>query len=65
VLPSHAVTDFAPGEVHQVSSPFLKFYARPISLAWNPRLTEVRPAVERAIKAMDSILAAAASGRIT
>ena len=57
VLPSLAAMEFAPGEMVQVPVPFLKSYARPICLAWNPRLTEVRPAVERAIKALDQVLA--------
>ena len=57
VLPSLAASEFEPGSVVQVALPFLKSYARPISLAWNPRLTEVRPTVALAIKAFDFALA--------
>jgi DNA-binding transcriptional LysR family regulator len=49
VLPTLAAVEFAPGEVVQVPLPFLKSYARPIVVAWNPRLIEVRPAVERLV----------------
>jgi DNA-binding transcriptional LysR family regulator len=38
VLPSLAAAEFAAGEVVEVPLPFLKSYARPICLAWNPRL---------------------------
>ena len=55
-LPNLAAVDFAPGEVVQIPLPFLKSYARPICLAWNPRLTAVRPAVEGAIKTLDQYL---------
>ena len=47
--------EFAAGEVVQFPLPFLKAYARPLCLAWNPRLTGARPVVERAIKALDQI----------
>jgi len=56
VLPSLAAVEFAAGEVVQFPLPFLKAYARPLCLAWNPRLTSVRPVVVRAIKAMDEVL---------
>lgn len=52
VLPSFGAVAFAPGKVVQFPLPFLKSYARPIGVAWNPRLTAVRPAVEQAIEAM-------------
>ena len=55
-LPDMAAVDFAPGEVVQISLPFMKSYARPICLAWNPRLTAVRPAVEGAIKTLNEHL---------
>jgi len=55
VLPSFAAVEFAAGEVVQFPLPFLKAYARPLCLAWNPRLTGARPVVERAIKALDQI----------
>ena len=51
-LPSLAAVEFTPGEVVQFPLPFLKSYARPISVAWNPRLTAVRPMVEQAVKAL-------------
>ena len=56
-LPSLAAARFAPGEVVQLPLPFLKSYARPIGVAWNPRLVEVRPMVEQAIKARHQALA--------
>ena len=34
----------------------LKSYARPICVAWNPRLTAVRPLVEQAIKILLRVL---------
>ena len=57
VLPSMAAAEFAPGEVVQFPLPFLKSYARPVCVAWNPRLADVRPVVERAIKALQQALA--------
>jgi DNA-binding transcriptional LysR family regulator len=48
-LPNLAAAAFTPGEVVQFALPFLKSYARPICVAWNPRLVDVRPLVERAI----------------
>lgn len=56
VLPSLAAAEFAPGEVVQVPLPFLKSYARRICLAWNPRLTAVRPAIEQAIGCLKEAL---------
>lgn len=56
-LPNLAVAAFATGEVVQYPLPFLKSYARPIAVAWNPRLNEVRPVVEQAIKALQQTLA--------
>lgn len=61
VLPSLAAVEFEPGEVVECPLPFLKSYARPICLAWNPRLTAVRPAVERAVKVLETVLADAGS----
>jgi DNA-binding transcriptional LysR family regulator len=58
-LPNLAMAAFAPGEVVQYPLPFLKSYARPIAVAWNPRLTEVRPLVEHAIKVLEQALAGA------
>jgi len=65
VLPSLAAVEFAAGEVVQFPLPFLKSYARPLCLAWNPRLASVRPVVERAIKALDEILAGNAANVVT
>lgn len=56
VLPTAAGVEFAPGEVMGVPLPFLKPYARPLCLAWNPRLTTVRAPVERFIQALHQIL---------
>jgi DNA-binding transcriptional LysR family regulator len=55
-LPNIAAVDFAPGEVVQYPLPFLKSYARTIGIAWNPRLAEVRPVVEKAITALNQAL---------
>ncbi len=62
VLPSLAAVEFVPDEVVEVQLPFLKPYARPICLAWNPRLTAVRPVVEQAIKALIQALSADGPG---
>ena len=56
VLPSLSAMEFTHSEVVEVPLPFLKSYARPVCLAWNPRLTTVRPVVERAIKTLDLLL---------
>jgi DNA-binding transcriptional LysR family regulator len=56
-LPNLAAVEFAPGEVVQFPLPFLKSYALPLCVAWNPRLADVRPVVERAIKALHQALA--------
>ena len=56
VLPNLAAAAFAPGQILQFALPFLKSYARPICLAWNPRLTDVRPVVERAVGALRGVL---------
>jgi DNA-binding transcriptional LysR family regulator len=52
VLPSVAAVEFAAGGAIEFSLPFLKSYARLICVVWNPRLTEVRPVVERGINAL-------------
>ncbi len=57
VLPSLAAVELAPPEVVQFELPFLKSYARPVGIVWNPRLTEVRPLVEDAVSCMQSTLA--------
>jgi DNA-binding transcriptional LysR family regulator len=51
-LPDLAAVEFAPGEVVQFPLPFLKSYALPICVVWNPRLAEVRPVVVKAITAL-------------
>jgi len=56
VLPNLAAVEFDPKETVQFPLPILKAYARPIALAWNPRLTEVRPIVERAIQVVQQEL---------
>jgi DNA-binding transcriptional LysR family regulator len=57
VLPSLAAVELGPPEAMQFELPFLKSYSRPIGVAWNPRLTEVRPLVERAVNAVQKALA--------
>jgi DNA-binding transcriptional LysR family regulator len=61
VLPNLAAAEFAPEKVVSWPLPFLKSYARPICLAWNPRLVEVRPVVTQAINALAKHLTASAS----
>jgi len=57
VLPGMAAVEFAPHEGFQFPLSFLKSYARPICVAWNPRLADVRPVVEQAVKALQQVLA--------
>lgn len=61
VLPNLAAVEFSPGEVLQLPLPLLKSYERHLALAWNPRLIAVRPAVERALKVLETVLTAAGS----
>lgn len=61
-LPNLAAVAFTPGEVVQFPLPFLKSYARPICVAWNSRLADVRPVVGRAIEALQQALAGVAGG---
>jgi len=56
-LPNLAAAAFAPGEIVQFPLPFLKSYARPRCIAWNPRLAEVRPVVGRAVEVLRATLA--------
>jgi len=58
-----AATAFAPSEVVQYPLPFLKSYAASIAVAWNPRLAEVRPVVERAVKVLQEALTGALSDK--
>lgn len=60
-LPNLASVAFAPNEVVQFPLPFLKSYARPICVAWSPRLAEVRPVVQQAIGALHKALAGEAA----
>jgi len=57
-LPNLAAAAFTPGEVVQFPLPFLRSYARPICVAWNPRLADVRPVVGRAVEALRRIVEA-------
>jgi hypothetical protein len=50
VHPRLARFDFKPGETVEFTLPFLKSYARTMVVAWNPRLFEFRPPVERLLK---------------
>jgi DNA-binding transcriptional LysR family regulator len=56
VLPSLARSEFAPREIVEFELPFLKSYARPVAVAWNPRLTAVRPGIARAEKELGQII---------
>jgi DNA-binding transcriptional LysR family regulator len=57
VLPSMAAAELKGGEVVMFDLPFLRSYARPICVAWNPRLAEVRPVVGQAVSALRQALA--------
>ena len=63
-LPSPAAVEFTPGEVVQFALPFLKSYALPVAVAWNPRLTAVRPVVERAVQALHQALSGESGARL-
>jgi hypothetical protein len=52
VLLSAAAAGFNPYEVIRSALPLLKSYARPIPVAWNLQLAEVRPVVGKAIGAV-------------
>lgn len=52
VLPGIARVDFDPSRVAEVPLPFLKDCSRKLSVAWNPRLVEVRPFIAHAIDAL-------------
>ena len=56
VVPATAVGDFDPQKVVQIPLPFLKGYTQPLCLAWNPRLMDMRPVLERARVALETTL---------
>ncbi len=62
VLPSIAAVEFERAQLMEFALPFPKTYARPICVAWNPRLTEVRPVVGRAVGALEQALREDGSG---
>ncbi|MFZ4694244.1 MAG: hypothetical protein ACOYMV_03875 [Verrucomicrobiia bacterium] len=51
-----AAGDFDPQKVVQIPLPFLEGYAQSLCLAWNPRLMDMRPVLERAREALETIL---------
>ncbi|MFO1514268.1 MAG: LysR family transcriptional regulator [Verrucomicrobiota bacterium] len=53
ILPSIAAVEFNPDTVVEFPLPFMNSYARTIALVWNPRLTEVRPLVAKAIEVLN------------
>ena len=55
VLPTFAAQDFDSAKVVTLPLPFLRGRSRHISVAWNPRLVEVRPVVERAWATLSSL----------
>jgi DNA-binding transcriptional LysR family regulator len=55
VLPTFAAQDFDSAKVVTVPLPFLRGQSRHICVAWNPRLVEVRPVVERAWATLSSL----------
>ncbi|MFZ4695582.1 MAG: LysR family transcriptional regulator [Verrucomicrobiia bacterium] len=60
VLPAMASADFDPAEVLQLPLSFLKSALLPLCLAWNPRLADMRPAMDRARDTFASVLRQAA-----
>ena len=56
VLPAFAAQDFDPAKVVTLPLPFVRGRYRHICVAWNPRLGEVRPVVERAWATLASIV---------
>ncbi len=62
MLPSVASVEFERAQVMEFALPFLKTYARPICVAWNPRLREVRSVVGRAVGAPEQALREDGSG---
>jgi len=56
VLPAIAATDFVPERVREFPLSFLKRYAHPLSIAWNPRLLDIRPSLPAAVSDLYEIL---------
>jgi DNA-binding transcriptional LysR family regulator len=56
VLPDIAAPDITNSHVVQIALPFLRRKQRQLSVAWNPRLAEVRPLLLRAVDATYSQL---------
>ena len=56
VLPHLAAPEFDLAKVVQMPLPFLKGQTIQISLAWNPRLVEVRPFLNRILNAIDDFV---------
>lgn len=56
VLPAIAAADFAPERVREFPLPFLRRYVRPLSIAWNPRLLDVRSSLPAAVNEIHEIL---------
>ena len=52
VLPDIARVDFDSSRVAEIPLPFLKNYLHRLSLVWNPRLVEVRPLIDQAIRTL-------------
>lgn len=52
VLPGIARVDFDPVRIVEIPVPFLKHYSRKLCVAWNPRLVEVRPSINRVLEAL-------------
>lgn len=55
VLPEVARGEFAADEVSELALPWLKPLARPMALAWNPRLAGVRPAMLKAVPVLQEL----------
>ena len=55
VLPSVAAVEFAQQDILEFPLPFLKSYARPVGVVWNPRLVDVRPLVGRAVGVLQHV----------
>ncbi len=56
VLPTVAATELPEERFAKIPLPLLKDYERLVALAWNPRVTRVRPELEKVIKTLGKAL---------
>lgn len=56
IVPEMALRELPPSSAHCVRDPLLKELAREAMLAWNPRITRIRPNATRVVQALNSLL---------